>query len=351
MLMQKYLRSQYVGKEKVSIVEKCLRELNDYVSKFPEVIKINIYLSGSFSTGLACRNTSALDVVVCMNGGQLTDSLESDQLALALLTGLQDSTFLRKLEPVCNGTGMITCTTSDGSLSVCMRVCKPNSIPVTNLFHSRLFASYALMDPAVPAFVCLIKDWALQSGFSSPSHIPESVLSGFHWTCITLHFLVESEFLPNLHIARSPISTTLQYGPRSDRDSFVVVEDKTVPLQLLEDLNGRNVAMKHLIVNFFHWLSRTDLLDTCICMQGSGTHNIPNPTKGWIFIADPTRPGLVNTVNSFLFQRDQVIFAMKLQREALRVFQAIRSRDERVVAATLFARPGCDKVMVDKAVP
>ena len=354
MFMQNYIQNSFVSKEALLRVETCLSELNEYITRFPDVLKLTVCLTGSYSTGLAARNGSSIDLVVCMDGGSLTDGLNGHHLAVALSTGLNDWEFLSSLNPSAPEASLLIADTIDSSIKLKIRACKPSNFPLNHLYHSRLLSSYAFCDPRHPALVGLIKQWACSSGFSTSipsSHCP---LSGFHWTIIVTAFLIGAQIVPNLHQASAVVRELPrdQYGPRPEKDAYIVVPDAAAGKRLFSNTANLSVTVSQLAVDFFRWLSLTDLLAWAISLQAAGPADpLPSPKRGWIVIADPALPGIFNTVDPTFDQKGQVVFAMKLQREAAKVFETIREGDERVLTGILSSHgePRC--VKVDKAAP
>lgn len=351
MLMEKYLSNHFVGEDMVSVVQSCIKVLVEYISGFPEVLKTTAHVTGSFASGMASRTHSCIDVLICMNGGQLTEAMSLDHLALALSTGLADSTF-SNIEVVGNNTGIITAISPERSIPLILRVCRPDTFPVNHLLHSRLLTSYGLIDARLPVIVSFVKQWARTAGFSSMIPVAECPLSGFHWTVLTIYFLVESGIVPNLYTACEDITDLPieHFGPR-DRDAFISIPDLDTARRRFDTRANRRISVTELISDFFHWLSSIDLLDVCISLQNAGTGLLPNPTKGWIFIADPARSGLVTTIDLDFDQKSQVIFSLKLQREAGRMFEILKSRDERALVEVVLAKASSSSIKLDKAVP
>ena len=353
--MQMYLQRHFVGPTSLSTVDALLGEFKEYISRFPDVIKLTICLSGSYASGLSLREDSSLDLIVSMDGGQLTSSLDGDQLALALSTGLNDWEKLNKLTPVGSGTSLLIVEPKGSDLTLRIRTCKPSTFPINNLYHSQLFSSYSLCDPRVPAVVALVKHWARRSGYSRENSSKSSPFSGFHWTIIAIAFLIDANVVPNLHLlaAALPDAPREVFGPNPNSDSFVLVSDSAVGRRLSRDPKTQKLTVKQLLGQFFLWLAEIDLLATAIDIKAEKVA-FPSPRKGWLWVADPTRAGECNTLANSTDQKLEVIFAMRLRRSAQSVLASLAQvTDEAEFTRILSARASVDGavVKVDAAVP
>jgi hypothetical protein len=355
--MQSYLTQHLVTEDQLGQVTLSLNRFKEYVSRFPEVIKLTVCPIGSFTSGLASKESSSLDLVVCMDGGALTNGLNGDQLALALSKGLNDWTELMNMVHVGGDSSTLIIETKHDKKLIRIHACKPSTFPIKYLIHSQLFTSYAFCDPRVPPFVAIVKQWAQSSGFSQTLPTLQCPLTGFHWTVIALYFLIESGVIPNLHMLVNmfPESTREVFGPLIDRDSYLVVPDASAGRRLTEALKIKPQNMKVIISRFFGWLSDTDLLSTAIDLKtaAASTQSPFTTKKGWILITDPVRPGVVNTVITNQGQKSQVEFAMRLQRTARLVADQTSGLDDSAIDQALLSHGsiGGPTVKVDKAVP
>jgi hypothetical protein len=354
--MQAYLQKLFVGQNALQQAETSLRRFKDYVSQFPDVIKLTICPMGSFSTGLCLRDASSLDLIVCMDGGQLTNTLSGDQLALALSKGPTEWGDLTILEPVGDGTSLLILATKDSERKLRIFTCKPSTFPFNVLNHTQLFSSYASCDSRVPIVIALIKHWAAFSGNSRPIVNLACPLSGFHWTILILYYLVESGAVPNLHEITSefPGVPTTVYGPRPDRDSFVCIENSKSARKILAKRASIGDDPFQLCAGFFDWLSTIDLLSVMIDLREAGKRRlIPTARKGWIVIVDPVKPGIHNTINTELGQKSQVEYAMKLRRTSLLMAERLRGSTEANFIKKMLSKntDGIASLKVDRAVP
>lgn len=296
-MMNRYLQSDYVGTLTLSKVEKCVNAFQQYIACFPSVLKLSVSLIGSYSSGLASRSGSMVDLLVRMDGGSLTMSLNSDELASALSAGLKDWAFLTSVTPLLNNSGTLICETEESCIFFRIRACNTEKFPVSHLFHSKLFASYLNIDPSkIVVFLNSIKHWSRISGFSSPVPYSACPLSGFHWTIIGLFFLQACGFIPSV------FQGSVAFGPKIE-DSFASMPQH-FPIK---------VPIGELVGRFFSWLAKTDLLSTIVSLK---QEKHIQGKKGWLNILDPTLPYEQNTVDPSFDQKEQVLFAMKLSREA-----------------------------------
>lgn len=300
-MIKRFLQTDMVGPKTHAKVVGCLSELHEYIAGFPSVLKLSVILIGSYSSGLAFRSGSMVDLIVRMDGGALTASLDGDQLALALSAGLKDWPYLKNLTPLGNNSGTLICETRDPCIILRIRACNTERFPVSNFFHSKLFSSYSNIDPKIVVFISGLKHWARTCGFSSPVPFSNCPFSGFHWTILAIFFLTQTNLVPNLHATSG--APRVQYGP--GRLDFWLVSDR------VEGYSIGKYNIKEVFEFFFQWLGKTDLLATSVSLQ-------PNEffKRGWLNIFDPCAATIVNTVDANN-QKDQVVFAMKLQREAL----------------------------------
>ena len=318
-MIKHLLQTDLVGLETLGRVNNCLSELQQYIAGVPSVLKLSICTIGSYSTGLASRSGSMVDLVVRMDGGALTAALDGDQLALALAAGLKDWAFLTSLTPLGNNSATLICETIDRSIVLRVRACNTERFPVNHLYHSKLFGSYARCDPRFVILIIATKNWARTSGFSAQVPSSDCPLSGFHWTILVLFFLTNSGYVPNLHNPPSWLRDlpTVQYGPRQSEHSFASVANAEIGKRVCGLVELKELTIPTLVSRFFEWLAKTDLLSTSINMQVAGSDKKPlPPRKGWISILDPTMPWAENTIDHSFTQKSQVVFAMKLQREA-----------------------------------
>lgn len=354
--MQAYIESHYIGDRRLETVNSCLNRFKDYVSRFPEVIKLTVCPVGSFTTGFASTDSTTLDLVVCMDGGTLTRSLNGDQLALALSKGLNDWNELHNLVAVGNDSSTLILETKETKNLIRIHACKPNTFPINYLYHSRLFTSYAFSDPRVAPLVALVKNWAQTSGFCQTLPSTQCPLSGFHWTILVLYFLINSHTIPNLHQLTNILPDVPReiYGPNVQSDSFVLVQDAISGRRLSAYFNGMKSDFNSLLFKFFEWLAATDLLIHMIDLREAGTGaQLHSTMRGWIVIIDPTCSGTINTVKTDDGQKSQVEFAIRLQRTAKLMWERMRDGDENNLLKALSSRTilGGGVSKVDKAVP
>lgn len=354
--MQAYIESHYISGNRLEKVSSCLIRFREYVSRFPEVIKLTVCPVGSFTTGFASAESSPLDLVVCMDGGQLTNSLNGDQLALALSKGLNDWSELRNMIAVGNQTSTLILEIKETLNLIRIHACKPNTFPINYLYHSRLLTSYAFSGPYVVPLVSLVKQWAQTSGFSQSLATAQCPFSGFQWTLLVLYFLINSKTTPNLHQLTNALPDVPReiYGPHVETDSFVLLQDPVAVKRLSESFKARKTDFDRLIFEFFEWLGLTDLLTVMIDLKNAGSGaSLPSIKRGWIVISDPTCPGTVNTVHTESGQKSQVEFAMKLRRTAKMVYDRMREGGENGIEKALSAKTrfSAGTIKVDKAVP
>jgi hypothetical protein len=354
--MQSYIQNHIVGLKSLNLVNSCLAQFREYVARFPEVIKLTISPTGSYTSGLASRENSILDIVACMDGGALTNNLTSDQLALALSKGLNDWSDLASLEAVGDGSGVLILTTKNANFKLRIITCKPATFPLNFVYHSMLFGSFAFCDPRATVVITFVKEWAIAFGFSSSVFRLNCPFSGFHWTILTLYFLIESGVLPNLHgLTRDfPSFQRVVYGPSPTEDSFLCVQDSTVAQQLMRNRRTISDDVFQLCAGFFDWLSAVDLLQVVFDLRTAGNRRIETTQrKGWIFIADPSKSGCVNTVEGELGQKSQVEFAIKLRRAAGIMPARLRGCTENTFFKQLVSKSstGMQTMRLEKGVP
>jgi hypothetical protein len=293
-----------------------------------------------------------------MDGGALTNSLDQDQLVLALSTGLKDWEYLASLKSTEGVSRLLVAEAKGLNVKLCIRTCKPRTFPVNELYHTQLFSSYSLCDPRVSIITGLVKRWARKAGYSHEIPSANCPFSGFHWTILVLFFLIRIRLVPNLHRLGS-VATQLPrevFGPRYDRDSFVVITDRAVGSKISQGSPARQLPLSHIIVRFFEWFSGLDVLSECVALQSASdlqTSQIP-VKLGWINVVDPCRAGWVSVIDPGIDQKSQVLFALKLARLAKKIFVQMRNAgDERTIVDLITGRltPDGPSSKVDRAVP
>lgn len=355
MLLTKYRDNDVVTVDAVTSIVSCVSDLRAYIESLSNVLKLSVHVIGSFATGLALLGSSPLDILVVLDGGHLTSSLDNDQLALALGAALGDWKDLKTVSQVAHQTGMLLCETREGQIRLNMHASDTSRIPVSYMYHSILFSSYARLNSRVPVFVGLVKRWARTCGFSSRIACESCPLTGFHWTIISLSFLIDSGIIPNLHIpcVKTASLDRIQFGPNSDTDSFAVITDEVVGHKLNKGfLKSKNSTPNEYLAKFFGWLATADLLACSIKLQSAGsTGTSPTTTRGWLNIVDPCVPGDRNTIHPSISQKAIVRCAMTISREASK---AAKILDETKLAEYIYTKktendPNSRKI--DVAVP
>lgn len=356
MLIQSYVERHFISSDHSQSIEKSLREFKAYVSQFPDVLKLTVCVSGSYASGLASQEDSNLDVVVIMDGGALTNSLDRDQLVLALSTGLKDWENILELKTTQSNPRLLVADLVGNRTKFYIRTCKPRTFPLNELYHAKLFSSYSFCDPRISIVISLVKRWARKSGFSSDMSTLGCPFSGFHWTIIVSFFLLKIRMLPNLHRLTSVANHLPKevYGPRQDRDSFVLVSDRSIGEKLTQNSPTQKLPLSRILVEFFGWLSELDLLSQCIALQSTGSSQAETPVRlGWINVVDPCKAGWVSVIDPSISQKSQVLFALRLSRYARKLFAKLQGSDERTITNLLTGRmsPDGPSPTYDRAVP
>ena len=213
-----------------------------------------------------------------------------------------------------------------------------------------------MCDSRAPVVIALIKHWASFTGHSKPVVTLACPFSGFHWTILTLYFLIESDVIPNLHDVNpaAPDHVKVVYGPRPERDSFLNITDTKSARKLTVGHRTVSDDPFQLCGGFFDWLSSVDLLNVIIDIREAGKRRmIPTDRKGWIVVADPVQPGIHNTIRTDSGQKSQVEFAMKLRKTAKVVTEKLRGTNETTFFNQLLSRTADNgsSNKLDKAVP
>lgn len=354
--MQTYIQSHFIGAEYLQPIERCFKEFKAYLSQFPDVLKLTVCVCGSYTTGLASIANSSLDLIVSMDGGSLTSSLDRDQLVLALSTGLKDWECLTDLKTTEGNHKLLLAEMEGLEIKFSIRTCKPRTFPMNELYHTQLFGSYSLCDPRVPVVISLIKSWARKAGYSFEIPSANCPFSGFHWTLLVVFFLIKIRMVPNLHRLSTVVSQLPKevFGPRFDRDCFVVVSDRSVGEKLTHGSPSQQLSIGKVILDFFGWLSEFDLLSKCVALQVAGTTLSDFPIRlGWINVVDPCKAGWASVIDPSIDQKSQVIFALKLARLARKIHSQLKHADEKTMTDLLTGRinPEGPSRKIDRAVP
>jgi hypothetical protein len=343
-IMEHYLRNDYVRKSVCEKVDECVNDLREHVMGITDSLKFTVTLCGSYGCGLASVSDSLVDVIVKIDG-RLTRSLDQDGLVRAFSSAIKDWSSYGDDTPVMGNTGLIICRTKDPSIVLRLLICNSNSFPIRSMYHTRLFLSYANSHCRVPVFVATIKRWARVNNISSPVALPSCPLNGFHWTIISLAFLIENNIIPNLgDLAKESMDIPrIQYGTNPSEHIFALIEESS------HITTGHEIP--DLFVNFVNWLSKIDLLSREIDLQTTSIVERPPMQRGYLVIRDPCSMTSINTVDSSIPQRDQIVFGLKVRKAAsVAVEQMKRASVSELVYTTLGARPGSNQ-RIDVAVP
>ncbi len=357
MLLARYRDQDLVAVKGMDGVLSHIDDLKEFIGGLSNILKLTVHVVGSYSCGLASRSDSPVDLLVTLDGGQLTSSLDNDQLAMALSAALYDWKSVGSMHQHGNQTGLLLCDTRGVKLRINMVACDVGRIPASYIFHTVLFASYTRFNSRVPIFISMVKRWAKACGVSRRTATEMCPLTGFHWTIISLHFLINLGLVPNLHIP-SPKTASLErvhFGPSRVIDSFACIPNETVGHKVNKGsiLNKtKNNGIMEYMKQFFHFLATTDLLNETLSLQFAGVTNPVPSMRGWITIIDPCLPGQVNTINSMLSQKCVVTCAMLIRRHATHM-GGIACEDE--LAEFMFSQNATGDVAtrttVDVAVP
>lgn len=356
MLLSKYRDQDLIEPKGMEMVLSHIDELKEFIGGLSNILKLTVHVIGSYSAGLALRSDSPVDLLVVLDGGQLTSSLDNDQLAMALSAALYDWKSVGEMHQQGNQSGLLLCNTRGIKLHMNLFACDAGRIPASYIFHTVLFSSYARFNSRVPIFISMVKRWARASGISRRTASETCPLTGFHWTIIALHFLISIGLIPNLHIP-SPRTTSLQriqFGANAVIDTFAVIADEVVGRKVNKGsiLNKtKNNGMMEYLKQFFLFLASTDLLNQTISLQFAGVTNPAPSPRGWLSIVDPCLPGQVNTINPLLSQKSVVTCGMLIQRLAKTMAEM---DEEDRLAEFMFSQHAADKSnreTIDVAVP
>ena len=265
-----YLSKHYVPEDHARRANQAVNHLNKFLETVFEgtAIRTSAQVVGSYASGLASKTNSMVDVLVRMDGGDLTDSSSPLQLAEAFLTAMDNCPYFASIKSGLSDEPTIECVI-DYSLKLKVRVTSAADFDLHEIHHSRLFASLGRAAPSLPVLVCFVKQWALNAGLA--------LFHGFHWTLLCSYFLIATGHAPN---------------PRSDwgvgntvHEVFGVLPNQYY--QFMESRNDSDAMFKPLyvthVVAFLIWLSSADLLHLALDTSGARVTDTP----GWFNIHEP----------------------------------------------------------------
>jgi hypothetical protein len=263
-VLTEFLQNHFVNEIFAARANRAVANLSRYLkANFQEGgLFVSVHLVGSFASGLASRTESLVDVIVKIDGGELTQSLDSSSLNEALMTALENCPFFAS---ILKQKDHVKCLV-DYSLALKIRAYNSQTFPLNFLHHARMLASVTRVTPCFPILLSYVKSWAAKNNILN-------AIGNFQWTLIVLSFLVNNKVSPS---PLEPLPGSTREFLNIYGESYYYVSERPAHDPLPPRYFG------NILTSFFVWLGSIDLLSVGFDVSGIF------PQKGWLVVLDPT---------------------------------------------------------------